>query len=77
MELQRLQNQLEPTADLDALRNRLLDPAINMVFRNICKDLRKKDEKLLESRREIEALGFTPNRFVSSEFCLGIRDLKK
>lgn len=64
-ELQTLSQTLTPEFSYDlSLRKKFLDPATNILFRTMKKELEDKDKFIESLQRELEGVGFTPNRYV-------------
>ncbi|RIA87021.1 hypothetical protein C1645_740414 [Glomus cerebriforme] len=61
-ELQTLSQTLTPEFSYDpSLRKKFIDPAINILFRTMKKELEDKDKFIENLQRELEGVGFTPN----------------
>jgi len=45
-----------------SLRKKFLDPAINVLFRAMKKDIEEKNKIIEELQRELEGINFTSNR---------------
>ncbi|CAG8483888.1 7282_t:CDS:2 [Scutellospora calospora] len=62
-ELQNLSQTLTPDFTFDqSLRKKFLDPAINLLFRTMKKELEDKDKTIEFLQNELDGVGFTPNR---------------
>ena len=48
------------------LRSMLLDPAVNIVFQRMAKELDEAQEKLKQTQNELSAWKFTPDRCISN-----------
>jgi len=57
------QAQTQGTAQLKSM---LLDPAVNIVFQRMSKELEEAQEKLKQTQNELSAWKFTPDRCISS-----------
>lgn len=65
-----LQNQIAEmkaaqTQNSAQLRSLLLDPAVNLVFQRMAKELEDTKEKLKQTQNELSAWKFTPDRCIS------------
>lgn len=47
------------------LKSMLLDPAVNIVFQRISKEMEEAQEKLKQTQNELSAWKFTPDRCIS------------
>ena len=56
------QSQTQGTAQL---RTMLLDPAVNIVFQRMSKEMDEAQEKLKQTQNELSAWKFTPDRCIS------------
>lgn len=50
--------------DFEALRGKLLDPCINLIVRNMRKELAAKDDRIMALQKELEATHFSPKSYV-------------
>ncbi|ESO87253.1 hypothetical protein LOTGIDRAFT_107020, partial [Lottia gigantea] len=69
-ELQDCMNQIQEmkagqTTSMAQLRTMLLDPAVNLIFQRITKEMEENKEKLKQTQNELSAWKFTPDRCLS------------
>ncbi|CAG8577306.1 5603_t:CDS:2, partial [Racocetra persica] len=76
-ELQNLSQTLTPDFTFDqSFRKKFLDPAINLLFRNMKKELEDKDKTIESLQHELEGVKFTPNSITGKKLVSKLRALQ-
>merc|ERR1711862_387149 len=79
-ELQELSNQIAElkaaqAPKMNALRNALLDPAVNIIIQNLKKELEATKKKMQETQEELSAWKFTPDSVTGKRLMAKCRQL--
>ncbi|CAG8587734.1 9691_t:CDS:2 [Paraglomus brasilianum] len=76
-ELQSLSQVLTPDFSYDpSLRKKFLDPAINVLFRTMKKDIEEKNKIIEELQRELEGINFTSNSITGKKLVAKLKALQ-
>ncbi|CAG8565399.1 16178_t:CDS:2 [Acaulospora colombiana] len=76
-ELHNLSQTLTPDFSFDqSLRKKFLDPAINLLFRAMKKELEEKEKTIEDLQRELAGVGFTPNSITGKNLVTKLKDLQ-
>ncbi|RIB19505.1 hypothetical protein C2G38_1259061 [Gigaspora rosea] len=77
-ELQNLSQTLTPDFTFDqSFRKKFLDPAINLLFRTMKKELEDKDKTIESLQHELESVKFTPNSITGKKLVAKLRALQE